>query len=167
MREALPIKNWRGLPAPITDGLQDKLTACVGTYPNSISYNIKDAMETNGIFMKQEAGAEEMRKVYDKYKIALGKMTAMAPNPACEYGVLGNKFRMVKLAKDAKRIYDKLRGVIATLTKSKGGEVDRVIKEVIASTLAQYEGKGPGSRPLLRGGLRKTRRHRKRVTRRR
>lgn len=162
-REALPIKNWRGQPAPITDDLQDKLTDCVGTYSNSISYKIRDAMGANSIFMnKKGTGPEEMRLVYDRYKNALLRMSAMNKEPDC------GKFRMVKLAAGAKEIYEELLKVGSVIPKGKSEEEE--IKEAIATVVAIEQAKhaaaGVGQANHRRGGG-KTRRHRKRVTRRR
>jgi len=167
-REALPIKNWRGLPAPITEDLQDKLKGCVGTHSNSISYAIKDAMQSNNIFMnKKGTGLEEMSLVSDRYKAALFKMTAMTHEPACEYSVLGGKFRMVKLVGSAKQIYEELVKVSASLPKGTGDDVANVIAEVIATEQAKHVAAGVGSANHRRRGGGKTRRHRKRGTRRR
>jgi len=167
-REALPIKNWRGLPAPITEDLQDKLKGCIGTHSNSISYAIKDAMQSNNIFMnKKGTGPDEMLLVSGRYKAALFKMTAMTHEPACEYSVLGGKFRMVKLAASAKQIYEELVKVSASLPKGDNDSVAKVIAEVIATEQAKHAAAGVGIANHRRRGGGKTRRHRKRDTRRR
>ena len=166
-REALPIKNWRGKPAPITDDLQAKLTACVGTHSNSISYMIRDAMQSNDTFMKKKGtGPDEMLLVSGRYVNALAKMTAMIHEPACEYSVLGGKFRMVKLASTAKEIYKELVEVQRKIPNGKGDEVAKVIEEVIASMQAKHAAAGVGQANHKRRGGGKTRRPRKRGTRR-
>ena len=146
--ESLPIKNWRGQPAPISTDLEGRLDDCIGTIPNTVSRVIKDAMETNEIFMKKHGdayGIDECRMVIDRYLKALMRIGALKGNRSCEYGVVGNKFRMVKLGMAAEALQKDLMAIKrqlskANTTKDNAVEVERIIAEVVASEMSKYGG---------------------------
>ena len=106
-REALPIKNWRGQPAPATDAIENKLKECIGERTNSISYKIKDAMETANIFTRKGAGIDEIKRVCDSYSKALLGILGMKNEPKCTYG-FGTNFRVVKVVTEANTLYTEL-----------------------------------------------------------
>lgn len=161
-REAMPIKNWRGQPSPITDNLDSKLKDCVGDRTRSISYMIKEAAETNEIFMKEGAGLGEIKRVCDAYLAALFRMTAMKGNDDCRYGALGAQFRVVKVVDEAVKLHAELSKARRDLDRAKGDSVDKIIAAVVASTLAKHAAARPGSAAL--GGSRKKRRVKRRRT---
>jgi len=161
-REALPIKNWRGQPAPATEAIENKLKECIGERingisdeTNGISYKIKDAFKTANIFTRKGAGIDEIKRVCDSYSKALLGILGMKNEPKCTYG-FGTNFRVVKVVTEANILYTELATAKKRLNSVKNEEeVQRLIDAMVAVSMVSQK-----------GGRRKTRRiKRRRYTR--
>jgi hypothetical protein len=174
LRHEFPLKNFYGLKLAVSDEtpitIVNKLHECIGRGSKNISALIKEAHKEKDIFTKEGAGLEEIKRVCRYYDMALVKIVAMKDNNDCEYTQLFKtiKFRVVKVVKEADKLYTELAIARTQLNSVKiNDELNKMIHTFIAAHMAQFPPGRVGTAPLPGvGGRRKTRRiKRRRYTR--
>jgi hypothetical protein len=169
-REDKPLKQFGifGIPVEVSDKRHGELLECVGTGELSVIHAIQMARDSFHDMLESDITYDKCKNTVQLYTMAMTAITRLKDKKLKDKKVCA-PFRVVSpdFIERAEESYMKL---FELLTKWKGierkikykNEVNSIIKQAVATTMAPHAAVIPGSRPL--GGSRKKRRTKRRRT---
>jgi len=166
-REDKPLKQFGifGKPVEVSDKQHGEFVNCVGLGKQSIVHEIQKARDSFHDMLDSDTNYDKCINAVRQYAKTMTMIVGLKDKPACKpFRVVSPDFirRADKSYKDLFKLLVEWTGIKRSATEK--GEVDRVINEIIAASMAPYVGATVGMANHRRGGG-KTRRV-KRVRRR-